>query len=84
MSLSKDFIEFIECFNAHRVKYLLVGGHALAFHGLPRFTKDIDFFIYWTSGSMHKQKSHGTRTGCTGRAIIGTDYFKQTQSLIPI
>lgn len=45
MSLSKDFLEFIECLNARRVDYLLIGGHALAFHGLPRFTKDIDFWI---------------------------------------
>lgn len=45
MSLSKDFIEFIESFNKNRVNYLLVGGHALAFHGLPRFTKDIDFWV---------------------------------------
>ena len=45
MSLSKDFVEFIECLNQSRVEYLLVGGHALAFHGLPRFTKDIDFWI---------------------------------------
>ncbi|MCP4679594.1 MAG: hypothetical protein GY854_29700 [Deltaproteobacteria bacterium] len=28
--------------NAERVRYLLVGGHALAFHGLPRFTTSID------------------------------------------
>ena len=45
MSLSKDFVEFIKCLNDHKVDYLLVGGHALAFHGLPRFTKDIDFWI---------------------------------------
>lgn len=45
MSLSRDFVEFIACLNASRVDYLLVGGHALAFHGLPRFTKDIDFWI---------------------------------------
>ena len=45
MSLSKDFVEFIACLNARRVDYLLVGGHALAFHGLPRFTKDIDFWV---------------------------------------
>lgn len=48
MSLSKDFVEFIECLNARRVEYLLVGGHALAFHGLPRFTKDIDFWVRTT------------------------------------
>jgi hypothetical protein len=45
MSLSKDFKEFIECLNKRGVEYLLVGGHAVAFHGWPRFTKDIDFWI---------------------------------------
>lgn len=45
MSLNKDFIEFLKCFNDKHVDYLLIGGHALAFHGLPRFTKDIDFWV---------------------------------------
>jgi len=45
MSLNKDFKEFIECLNKRGVEYLLVGGHAVAFHGWPRFTKDIDFWI---------------------------------------
>ena len=45
MSLSKDFVEFVECLNRRTVDYLLVGGHAVAFHGWPRFTKDIDFWI---------------------------------------
>jgi hypothetical protein len=45
MSLSRDFVEFFACLNDQRVDYLLVGGHALAFHGLPRFTKDIDFWV---------------------------------------
>ncbi|MBN2343831.1 MAG: hypothetical protein JXR45_20200 [Deltaproteobacteria bacterium] len=45
MSLSNDFKEFIKCLNSAKVEYLLVGGHALAIHGLPRFTKDIDFWV---------------------------------------
>ena len=45
MSLSKDFVEFVACLNARSVEYLLVGGYAVAFHGKPRFTKDIDFWI---------------------------------------
>ena len=40
--LSPDFKEFIELLNAHNVEYLIVGGYALAFHGHPRYTKDID------------------------------------------
>ena len=45
MSLNRNFVEFIECLSRHRVEYLLVGGYALAFHGKPRFTKDIDFWV---------------------------------------
>ena len=41
--INKDFKEFIELLNKHNVKYLVVGGYALAFHGYPRYTKDIDF-----------------------------------------
>lgn len=45
MVLNKDFKEFIELLNAHKVQYIVVGGYAVAFHGHPRFTKDIDFWI---------------------------------------
>lgn len=37
--------EFIKLLNSHKVKYLIVGAHAVAYHGYPRLTGDIDFFI---------------------------------------
>jgi hypothetical protein len=43
--LSKDFKEFIELLNEHNVRYLVVGGYAVAFHGYPRYTKDLDVWI---------------------------------------
>jgi len=43
--LSKDFVEFIECCVARDVKFLIVGGYALAAHGHPRATKDLDVWI---------------------------------------
>ncbi len=43
--LSKDFKEFIELLNNNKVRYLVVGGYAVAFHGHPRYTKDIDLLI---------------------------------------
>ena len=49
MILNQDFKEFIQLLNEHKVEYLIVGGYALAFHGYPRFTQDIDFWI-WTDG----------------------------------
>ena len=43
--LQSDLSEFIELLNSRRVEYLVVGGHAVAFHGHPRLTGDVDFFL---------------------------------------
>ncbi|MBK6469711.1 MAG: hypothetical protein IPF94_02960 [Betaproteobacteria bacterium] len=43
--LNRDFKEFAESLAAQGVEYLLVGGYALAAHGHPRYTGDIDFWI---------------------------------------
>ena len=42
MKLQKDLREFTELLNSTKIKYLLVGGHAVAFHGFPRFTAAVD------------------------------------------
>jgi hypothetical protein len=42
---SQDFKEFIESLNANKVRYLIVGGYAVAFHGHPRYTKDLDVWV---------------------------------------
>ena len=44
-SLTKDFREFLQSLNARGVEYLLVGGHAVAFHGYPRATNDMDVWV---------------------------------------
>jgi predicted nucleotidyltransferase len=43
--LNQDFKEFIESLNANCVRYLVVGGYAVAFHGHPRYTKDLDVWV---------------------------------------
>lgn len=45
MELAPDFDEFIESLIAHGVEFLVVGAYALAFHGAPRFTGDLDVWI---------------------------------------
>ena len=45
MEVQKDFREFLALLNEHEVKFIIVGGYALAFHGAPRFTGDIDVFV---------------------------------------
>jgi hypothetical protein len=43
--MSKDFRDLLRAFNAHEVKYLVVGGFAFGVHLEPRTTKDIDLWI---------------------------------------
>jgi hypothetical protein len=43
--LNKDFKEFIQSLNDNQVHYLVVGGYAVALHGHPRYTKDMDVWI---------------------------------------
>jgi hypothetical protein len=45
MEVQQDFKELLELFNANRVEYVIVGGYALAFHGAPRYTGDLDILI---------------------------------------
>ena len=45
MALTQDFKEFIALLNENDVRYLIVGGYAVAFHGHPRYTKDLDIWI---------------------------------------
>ena len=45
MKLAEDLREFVELLNSTKVEYLIVGGHAVGYHGYPRYTGDIDVFI---------------------------------------
>jgi hypothetical protein len=45
MKLGKDLREFVALLHGSGARFLLVGGHAVAFHGHPRFTGDIDFLV---------------------------------------
>ncbi len=46
MILNQDFKEFFQLLNANDVRYMIVGGYAVAYHGYPRYTKDIDIWIW--------------------------------------
>ena len=45
MNLHNDLNEFIGLLISHKVDFLVVGGHAVAFHGYPRYTGDIDVLV---------------------------------------
>lgn len=41
----KDFAELLRLFNKHGVRYCIVGAFAVAFHAIPRYTKDLDILV---------------------------------------
>ena len=45
MKAHPDFVEFVSAMNKNEVEFVIVGAYALAFHGHPRATGDIDFYI---------------------------------------
>jgi hypothetical protein len=45
VKLDKDLRELLALFDSHRVEYLVVGGHAVAFHGHPRYTEELVLFV---------------------------------------
>lgn len=45
MKTHGDWKDFLNCVTEHQVKYLLVGAHAVAIHGRPRFTGDLDVIV---------------------------------------
>ncbi|MFB0516330.1 MAG: hypothetical protein ACETWG_06980 [Candidatus Neomarinimicrobiota bacterium] len=45
MEVQSDFRELLALFNEQKVDYLIVGAYALAFHGAPRYTGDMDILV---------------------------------------
>ncbi len=54
MLVEKDYEEILRFFNKHKVRYCIVGAFAVAFHGHPRYTKDIDILIDASEANSEK------------------------------
>jgi len=54
IELHPDFKDFLRLLNAHNVRYLLVGGYAVGYHGYPRATGDMDIWIEMSEPNSKK------------------------------
>ena len=77
--LSRDFREFIELLNANRVKYLVVGGYAVACHGYPRYTKDLDVWIELSPDNAHKMIIALEQFGFGSLGLKAEDFLEEDQ-----
>ena len=54
MQLPPDWSEFLSVLRRHGVRFLVVGAHALAAHGRPRATQDLDVLVAPTAANARK------------------------------
>jgi sugar phosphate isomerase/epimerase len=78
--MSKDFREILEAFNAHGVKYLVVGGYAFGAYSEPRTTKDIDL---WIRTDAENAKAVFAALAEFGAPIAGTLCAKMSETSRP-
>ena len=77
--LSQDFREFVQSLNANHVRYLVVGGYAVALHGHPRYTRDLDVWV-----EMHPENAANVvraleQFGFTSLGLATTDFLIPNQ-----
>lgn len=77
--LSQDFREFIESLNENNVRYLVVGGYAVAFHGHPRYTKDLDIWIGRSAENVEQLLEALEDFGFGSLGLVPQDFLEPDQ-----
>lgn len=75
--LNKDYREMLQCLSDEGVKFLVVGAYALAVHGYPRATKDIDFFVWANPENARSLLRALDRYGAALRDLSATDFASE-------
>ena len=79
MHLQKDLREFVELLSALDVHFLVVGAFAVAYHGYPRFTADIELFIERSSENADRLLQEIHRFGFGGIGLTKADLLREDQ-----
>jgi predicted nucleotidyltransferase len=73
-----DCREFLRCLIAREVRFLVVGGHAVSFHGYPRFTHDIDVVVIPEPTNVEALLAALSDFGIESVALQVSDFLKPT------
>ena len=77
MNVEKDFRDLFALFNAHGVEYIIVGGgYALAFHGAPRYTGDMDIYVKADVANAQRVIAALTEFGFGSLELTAADFEK--------
>jgi hypothetical protein len=75
LKLPPDSREFIALLNSNEVRYLIVGGYAVAYHGYPRFTGDIDIFVEMSAENAQRMEAVLNTFGFAGLGLRAADFL---------
>jgi hypothetical protein len=84
MSMLRDQRDLLCAFNAEGVEYLVVGGHAVNVHGVPRLTKDLDVFIRGSAANGEKVFLALTRFGAPLAGYSAADFHGHEEDVFQI
>lgn len=74
MELNPDFQEFLRSFVDRDVRFLIVGGYALAAHGHPRYTKDLDVWVWTDPSNARRVVAALEAFGFGGLGLAASDF----------
>ena len=73
-TLPKDFKEFIELLNKNHIRYIVIGGYAVVYHGYVRSTNDIDIWVDIREDNIKMLITALDEFGFSSLNINGTDF----------
>ena len=78
--LPPDFKDFFKILNRNKVRYLVSGSWALALHGWPRATRNIDIWVAIDSANADQLRKALAEFGAPG--MIADDFFAEEKNII--
>jgi hypothetical protein len=77
--LQKDLKEFLQLLLSKKVEFVVVGAHAVAFHGHPRLTGDIDFLVRVNPENAARLETVFREFGFQGPPFVASEFEKAGQ-----
>ncbi|MFN0253686.1 MAG: nucleotidyltransferase [Kofleriaceae bacterium] len=75
MQLGRDFRDMLATLESHGVRYLVVGGLAVAVHGTPRYTKDLDLWVECSPENASKLVAAINAFGLGSLGLVDADFL---------
>ena len=81
MDLHPDFKDLLAEFDRSKVEYIVIGGHAVAVHGRPRATKDLDLLVSRRDGNLIRVSEALERFGAPANVVRAARALAETEVL---